>query len=81
MPKGERFYYRHAKKVKLNIVKSFLRCYKWFKTNFVTINEILNPILIKVVDGTTCDLKDGIRRICVEGKCVQVRSLSMYPLK
>ena len=29
----------------------------------------------------TCDLKDGIRRICAEGKCIQVRNISLYPLK
>ena len=38
-------------------------------------------LLIKVVDGTTCDLKDGIRRICAEGKCIQVWNLSMYTYK
>ena len=28
--------------------------------------------MFQVIDGTICDLRDGIMRICVEGKCRQV---------
>ena len=28
--------------------------------------------MLQVIDGTICDLRDGIMRICVEGKCRQV---------
>jgi hypothetical protein len=26
-------------------------------------------IIFQVVDGTSCDLRDGLPRICVEGEC------------
>ncbi len=25
-----------------------------------------------MIDGTTCDLKDGVPRVCVDGECVAV---------
>ena len=27
---------------------------------------------LQVVDGTPCDLRDGLRRVCVEGECMVV---------
>ena len=26
----------------------------------------------QVVDGTSCDLRDGLRRVCVDGECRQI---------
>ena len=26
----------------------------------------------QVIDGTPCDLRDGLRRVCVEGECMVV---------
>ena len=44
----------------------------WTTLYSLSLSLPLSFFVLQVIDGTTCDLKDDVPRVCVDGECVAV---------